>query len=142
MMDILSNIASGLADLGYGIASSAAYDFLKARFSGRSEVTGAELQQAVRDFLIIKGVHARAATVMQLLASKGFLQVTGSNLHANDKLSFGALSGATFTLGNNTRTSTDKTAIEAIGNAAITGSGAGIVQNPDGSISFYVGGKK
>jgi hypothetical protein len=76
---------------------------------------------------------------MELLASKGVLKVTGSTLHANDKLSFGAASGANFVVGDNTRTSTDKTAIEMGHGASIAGSGAAVVQNSDGSISFHVG---
>jgi hypothetical protein len=138
-MDFFNTIASALGDLGFGIASNAAYDFLKQRFAGRTEATVAELQEAIGEYLILNGVRANAATVMQLLASKGYLQVTGSQLHAADKLSFGAASGAKFTVGHNMRTSTDKTAIEAGHGAFITGSGAGVVQNADGSISFNVG---
>jgi hypothetical protein len=138
-MDILNTIADGLGNLGMGIASNAAYDFLKTRFAGRTQASVAEVEQAIGDFLVLKDVKATAATVMQLLASRGFLQVTGSRLHANDQLSFGANSGAKFVVGDNTRTSTNKTAIDAGKGAFVTGSGAAVVQNPDGSISFHVG---
>ena len=138
-MDLLAGIASGLQNLGYGIAANAAYDFLKTKFLGRSQITSAELQSAVSEFLAIHKVTANAATVMNLLATKGYLQVTQSHLHANDALSFGANAGARFVVGDQTKTTTSKTAIEAGQGAFIAGSGAAVVQNADGSISFNVG---
>lgn len=138
-MEWFSTIASGLGNLGLGIASNAAYDFLKTKFAGRSQVTAGELQSALGEFLIVHKVNASAATVMNLLASSGYLQVTQSRLHANDALAFGANAGAKFVVGDGTRTSTDKTAIDAGRGAYITGSGAAVVQNADGSISFHVG---
>jgi len=138
-MDWLWNIASGLGNLGLGVASNAAYDFLKAKFANRSQITPAELQGALDEFLVVHKVNANAATVINLLAEKGYLQVTQSHLHANDELSFGANAGATFVVGDRTQTTTAKTAIKAGQGAFIAGSGAGVVQNPDGSISFHVG---
>jgi hypothetical protein len=138
-MDLFSSIADGLANLGLGIASNAAYDFLKKKFAGRSQVSSSELQGALNEFLIIHKVNASAATVMNLLASRGYLQVTQSKLHANDALSFGANAGANFLIGHGTTTTTSKTAIEAGHGAFITGSGGAVQQNADGSISFHVG---
>jgi hypothetical protein len=135
----LSVVASGIADICKGIAASAIFEYLKNRFGGRSEITGAELQEAIGDFLVLHGVRAEAATVMTLLASKGYIEVTGSQLHANEKLVIAAASGAKFTVGQNTRTTTEKTAIEAGHGAYMSGSGAAVVQN-DGSISFHTGG--
>ena len=64
------------------------------------------------------------------------LEVTGSKLHAKEKLSFGAVKGRKFKL-TDTQTSTGKTAVNVEGKASITGSGAEVVQE-DGNISFKV----
>jgi hypothetical protein len=141
-MDILAAIASAIADLGLGVAGSAVYDFLKRRFAGRSAVSEAELQSAIGDFLVIHGVNAQAATVMNLLAERGVLQVTASNLYANESLTMRASSGAIFSVGHGTTTRTAKTAIQADAGAFVTGSGGAVVQNADGSVSFLVGSRQ
>ena len=81
----------------------------------------------------------RASTVIDALARNGLLVIEGSRLHAPQALIFGSVSGSAIA-GNNTRLSTDKTAIEAGGGAFVQTQGnAQIRQNPDGSISFHVG---
>jgi len=138
-MDIISAIASGLGDLGLGVTSNAAYDFFKKRFAGQTQINKSELENALGDFLVVQGVKAKAATVITLLAEKGYLQVTGSTLYAPNELAFGAASAGKFVVGDGTTTKTDKTAIQAGQGAFIAGSGSAVVQNADGSISFHVG---
>lgn len=137
-MDPLFLVAQALGVVT-GAASNAAYDFLKTKFGGKTAVTAPEFQSALTEFLTVHGVTASAETVMTLLAQRGVLQVTDSRLHAKQSLEFGASGQGKFVVGNNTRTSTDKTAIEAGQGAFITGQNAAVRQNADGSVSFQVG---
>lgn len=138
-MDVLLAVATALAELGMGITSNAAYDYLKAQFKGRTEISTSELQSAIGNYLTVKNVNANAATAMELLAKRGIIQVIGSNLYAPLSLMMGAEKGATFSVGDGTTTRTDRTAIEMGVGAKIQGSNAEVRQNPDGSISFLVG---
>jgi hypothetical protein len=133
-MNVLLIVAQLMANAVTGISSNAAYDYLKQRFQNRTEVTAPELQTAIGDYLVLNGVKADAATVMNLLAQKGILAVSNSQLYAPQSLTVGAAPGAVFSIGDSTTTRTDKTAIQAGAGAYVQGSNAAIVQNPDGSI--------
>src|SRR5713101_7565633 len=99
-MDALLMVAGVLANLGMGITSNAAYDYLKDKFKGRTEVSASELQGAIGDYLIINKVNADAGTVMEILAKQGVIQVTGSNLYEPLSLTMGAAKGAAFSVGD------------------------------------------
>ncbi|MEK6712253.1 MAG: hypothetical protein AABZ64_16920, partial [Nitrospinota bacterium] len=55
-------------------------------------------------------------------------------------ITIGAGQGGQFLFGDNSTSQTAKTRIDAGAGAQIVGSNAAIVQSPDGSIRFYVGG--
>ncbi|MCI5045095.1 MAG: hypothetical protein MRY72_10390 [Aquisalinus sp.] len=139
MEQIIALISQKLPDIFASVASSAAYDFLKTRFQGKQIITIGELESALSDFLVINGIDAKADTVMNLLADQGVLQVENSNLHANKSLKISAGPNGLFVVGNNTTTSTDKTAIKAGGGAFMKGQNAAVIQGEDGSVSFHVG---
>lgn len=80
-----------------------------------------------------------AATVIDALARNGFIAIQGSHLHGPQGLAFGSTQGGAVA-GDNTRLSTDRTAIDAGAGAFVKTEGnAQIRQNQDGSISFHVG---
>lgn len=139
-MNALLQVAIIVGQLGIGVTSDAIYDYLKSKFAGRTEITTTELQVALNDYLIIHGVTADASTIMTVLAEKGVISVTQSQLYAPDQLIVGAGPGAAFSVGDQTTTRTDNTAIKAGSGAFMSGSNAAVRQNPDGSISFHVGG--
>jgi hypothetical protein len=138
-MDFLGQVAAILSEAGIGISSNAAYDFLKRRFARRKTIHADELQDAIDAFLVVHGIHATASTIMELLAGRGLLQVTESRLYAPVALSISSAGGGTFVVGDNSRTSTDRTAVQAGHGAYVVGRNAEIRQGADGSISFRVG---
>lgn len=140
-MDIASILTECTLNFTTGIASNAAYDFFK-RFAGKQSLSRDELEQAVSEFLLLNGAKVNAATAINFMVQKGYLNVQASNVFAATSLSVEAATGAKFTIGSNSSLKTEKTAIVTGKGASISGSGSGIVQNPDGSISFMVGTSK
>lgn len=138
-VNTLLMVATIVSQLGLGVASNALYDYLNNRFASQTEVSATELQGALGDYLVLHNINADASTVMEVLAEKGVIQVTGSHLYAPLQLTIGAGPGATFSVGDGTTTRTDRTAIKAGPGAYMRGSNAAVVQEPDGSISFKVG---
>ena len=129
-----------LSQIGLGVASNAVYDYLKMKFatSGAS-INRSSLESELQNVITVSGATVRASTVIDALARNGFLVIEGSHLHGPQGLIFGSVQGSTIA-GNNTRLSTDKTAIDAGAGAFIKTEGnSQIRQNPDGSISFHVG---
>ena len=142
-MNLLLLVATIVGQMSLNITSDAMYDYLKSKFAGRTDITTSELQGALNDYLIMHGVKANASTIMTVLAERGVVSVTQSDLYAPSKLTIEAGPGANFIVGDQTTTRTDTTAIKAGSGAFMKGSNAAVVQNPDGSISFKVGiGKK
>jgi hypothetical protein len=74
-MNLWLQVATIVAQLGYGVASDAIYDYLKTKFEGRTQVATTELEGALNDYLILNGVHADASTIMTLLAERGVISV-------------------------------------------------------------------
>jgi hypothetical protein len=130
-----------LSNLGLNITANALYDFLKARLTG-AQVPKASFEADLQSFLRVHGATVSAATVIDMLASRGWLSIQGSYLYAPDQITLGAAQGAQFLFGNNSTSQTRNTAIQAGAGAFIQGSNAAIVQGEDGSISFFVGSDK
>ncbi len=99
----------------------------------------AEFETELQSFLDIHGTSIKASAVIEMMALEGWLRIEKTELHASERITIGAEHGALFEFGDDSTSSTDRTKIEAHGNAQIRGSGAAIVQKPDGSIEFYVG---
>jgi hypothetical protein len=132
-------VASLLRDLGINIAASAMYDFFRTRFLSGGQNRQA-LETDLNSFLSLNGVHVSAATVIDAFAAKGLLEVRGTTLYAPQSITMGAAAGATFAFGFDSVSRTDSTAIHAQGDAVMHGTNAEVRQNPDGSVSFHVGG--
>jgi len=126
-----------LGQLGLGLATNAVYDLLMG--FGQKEIPAADLASEIQNQINLHDVSMKAETVISALAENGFISIQGSHLHANDSLVFGSVVGGA-SVGNNSKLTTDKTAIKAKGNASMNTVGnAQVRQNPDGSISFHVG---
>ena len=138
----LLGAASVFGELGVGIASSAAYDWLKGRFGTGQHISRADLERDLQAFLDVQGAKVRAATVIDMWATRGFLNISGSDLYAPDEITIGAGKGAAFSFGDGSKSETDRTGIVAGRGARIAGSDAAVRQKPDGSISFHVGKKE
>jgi hypothetical protein len=138
-MNTLVMVATIVSQLGLNVAGNALYDYLVERFKGRTEITGQELQAALGDYLVIHGVEADASNIMTVLADKGVISITAPHLYAPIELSMQAAPGASFFVGDQTTTRTDKSEIRAGAGAFMRGSNAAVVQEPDGSISFRTG---
>lgn len=131
------DIITLLGQLGLGLATNAVYDLIKGL--GKKEIATADLASKIQNQVNLHGVSMKAETVINALAENGFISIQGAHLHANESLVFGSVVGGA-SVGNNSKLTTDKTAIEASGNASMNTVGnAQVRQNSDGSISFHVG---
>jgi hypothetical protein len=126
-----------LGQLGLGLATNSIYDLIIS-FS-KKEIAKDYLTSEIQNKINLHGVKMNADTVITALAKNGFISIQGTHLHANESLVFGSIVGGA-SVGYDSKLTTDKTAIEANGNASMNTVGnAQISQNDDGSISFHVG---
>lgn len=139
MDEILTMMQSIFSSLGINVAGCALYDFIKTLFRGKSAISRRELKEGLESFLAVHGVTVSASTIIRALAERGILSIQGSQLYAPNEIEIGANLGARFVFGNNSSSRTDKSSIVAEAGANITGSGASITQESDGSIVFRVG---
>lgn len=131
-------IAALLAQLGLGVATNAVYDVIKNLAT--TPKSAPELTRDIQDKINLFGVQMRAETVINALAQNGLLLIQQSHLHGSQGLAFGSYQGSAV-VGNNSMLTTDKTAITAGTGAFMQTEGnAQVRQNPDGSISFHIGG--
>ncbi len=136
-MDPLVNV---VAQLGLGVASNAVYDAIKRLLLGgkQSADTVAEGLRSEFPALSIHGAKVLASTAIDVLAQRGDISITGSQLVARDTIWMRSAPGTKFEFGDGSASRTDKTSIDAGPGAKIIGQGgAGVRQNEDGSISFF-----
>lgn len=129
-----------LQSFGISMSASAFVEFLKTYFQTRRTESVNEFETQLDSFLRLHGMNVRASTIINAFATRGLLSIQNSSLYAPNQVTIGAGPGAQFQFGNNSVSQTKNTGIVAGAGAQITGSNAAIVQNPDGSISFHVGG--
>lgn len=133
----MSNLFEVLGSLGLGLATNAIYDLLKV--TAEKPMPKARLEAAMQDRINLHGVKMTAATVIEALASRGYLSIQGSDLYAPTALAFGSISGGAI-VGDGSVMRTDRSAtVAGPGAFAETVGNAQIRHNPDGSISFHVG---
>ncbi len=132
-----------LTSIGVSISSSSLYDFLKSFANKHASPSIENFQSELQNFLEINGSNIKASTVIDLFVENGLLVVTGSNIFAPNQITMASGNQGSFIFGNNSTSLTERTRIEASGNAQIIGKGnAAIVQDEDGSIRFMVGKKE
>jgi hypothetical protein len=131
------DIMTVLGQLGLGLATNAIYDLIKG--CAGKEVSVKDVEAAIQNQINMHGISMSAETVIRALSEKGFISIKGSHLHANESIIFGSVVGGA-SMGNNSKLTTNKTAIHASDNASMNTVGnAQVRQNPDGSISFHTG---
>ena len=132
-------VAQLLLQQGLSLASQTIYDFVKKRLKSNTQ-TVAEIGEALEaefPLLSLDGAKVIAQTVVDFFAEMGFITIRGSHIYAGDAVWMRSAPGTKLTFGDDSVSETDKTRIEAKGNARIEMSGgAQVRQNPDGSISF------
>ncbi len=125
-----------LLSLGINIASSGIYDFLKSTLV--TPTTREQLVERLSSELNIENARIAADRIIDFAAQNGDINISGTSIFANDSISMRSASSTQFTFGNNSTSKTSTSEISAGYGAKITGQGgAAIVQNPDGSISFF-----
>lgn len=126
-----------LLNLGLNVAANYIYDLLTSYGRESTAPTVEGLQEYLVSHLKVDGASVKAEKLIEFLAQKGNISIINSSVHAAKQVSMGSAPGTVCVFGHNSRSSTDKTAIEASHDAAIKmQGGAKIVQNEDGSISF------
>lgn len=126
-----------LGQLGLGVAGNAIYDLISSY--GQESVATDRVTKDIQNKINLHGITMKAETVINAMAENGFISIKRTELHAKDLIVFGSKHGGA-SVGNDSKLSTDKTAIEAKGNSSMNTEGnAQVRQNPDGSITFHVG---
>ena len=130
-----------LIQLHLGVAANSVSELINTFLSSGDKVNKDDLKNQIEACIKMHNVSVNAETVISALAEKGFIEIKGSHLHANEKLIFGSVDGTAIAK-DSTKLTTDRTSIEIGEDAAMQTKGpARVVQNPDGSISFQVGRK-
>ena len=125
-----------MANFGNGIITNALYDTIKSLII--SSNTKEELAKRIDSALHLHNVNVNAETIITLLASNGFITIEGSHIKSNLSITMGSFNNGELLFGNNSKSETNKTSIDAGFNSFIKMSGnAKIVQHEDGSIRFY-----
>ena len=125
-----------MANFGNGIITNALYDTIKSFIM--SSNTKEELAKKIDNALHLHNVNVNAESIITLLASNGFITIEGSHIKSNLSITMGSFNNGELLFGNNSKSETNKTSIDAGFNSFIKMSGnAKIVQHEDGSIRFY-----
>ena len=135
----ISGFLAVLQSFGISLSAGAFIEYLKATFANGNKQDLKEFTNSLKSFLELKGMNVEASTIIEAFAHEGLLNIEGTKLYAPDSISMGTFGEAIFIFGNNSVSETSKSKIEANGPASMTGKNSGVVQNPDGSISFHVG---
>ena len=131
------DLSTLLGQLGLGIASQAIYELITSY--GQENVAADRVTSDIQNQINLHGITMKAETVINAMAENGFISIKGTQLHAKDSIVFGSKHGGA-SVGNDSKLSTDRTAIEAKGNSSMNTEGnAQVRQNPNGSITFHVG---
>ena len=130
-------LEEALLKLGLGITTGMLKDFLKNTFTGKSNITEAELKTAVNNFINICGANITSQKFIEFLANNGFINIKDSLIYANQSIIYQTDDFSNITIGENTESKTNKTSIRLGKGCSIKmGNNCAIVQNEDGSISF------
>jgi hypothetical protein len=125
-----------MANFGNGIITNALYDTIKSLIMSSNNKE--ELAKKIDNALHLHNVNVNAESIITLLASNGFITIEGSNIKSNLSITMGSFNNGELLFGNNSKSETNKTSIDAGFNSFIKMSGnAKIVQHEDGSIRFY-----
>lgn len=139
MTYVTSQILGGIVgDIGLGLATNAVYDVIKSSLGFNKGEDRKVIEAKIQNVIDMHGMQIEASTVIEMLARKGVVSITGSQLFAPKSIHMGAAGGSAY-FGDNSTSATAKSSIQAIGiGTGIKMSGnASIRQNEDGSISFY-----
>ena len=127
-----------LLNLGLNVASNAIYDVVRSALRRDPKISRDSLKKELSVFLRIDGADIKADTIITFLAEHGDIVITGSQIYATEKIELESAPSTKFILADKSSSSTLKSSIQVGQGASIQGQGgAKIVQNPDGSISFY-----
>lgn len=125
-----------MANFGNGIITNALYDTIKSLIMISN--TKEELAKKIDNALHLHNVNVNAESIITLLASNGFITIEGSHIKSNLSITMGSFNNGELLFGNNSKSETNKTSIDAGFNSFIKMSGkAKIVQHEDGSIQFF-----
>ena len=125
-----------MASFGNGILTNALYDTIKSLIM--SSNTKEELAKKIDIALHLHNVNVNAESIITLLASNGFITIEDYHIKSNLSITMGSFNNGELLFGNNSKSETNKTSIDAGFNSFIKMSGnAKIVQHEDGSIRFY-----
>jgi len=127
-----------LIQLGLNLSSSFVYDVIKEYFKKEKNPTVEGLKTELSSSLDIEGAEIKSNNIINFLAENGDITISGTQVYASKSITMTSSQGTKFTFGNNSKSTTDKSSIEAGHGAQIQGQGgARIVQDEDGSIKFY-----
>lgn len=125
-----------LISLGVNLASSAVYDLLKSALD--TTITREQLIERIASQLNITNATIVADRIIDFAAQNGDITISKTSIYAANSITMRSASGTKFSFGDNSCSKTSTSEITAGHGTRIEGTGgAQIVQNPDGSISFF-----
>lgn len=125
-----------LQSLGLSLTSSLVYDLLKSAL--HIPVTREQLVERIASQLNITNASIVADRIIDFAAQNGDIIISQTSIYATDSITMRSASGTKFSFGDNSSSKTSTSEINAGFGARIEGTGgAKIVQNSDGSISFF-----
>ncbi|OGC51630.1 hypothetical protein A2982_01990 [candidate division WWE3 bacterium RIFCSPLOWO2_01_FULL_39_13] len=127
-----------LLQLALNISSTFIYDVVKGYFAKEKNPTIEGLKAELSLRLNIEGADIKSNNIIQFLAQNGDINVSGTQIYASKSVTMASSQGTQFTFGNNSKSSTGKSSIQARHGAQIHGQGdARMEQDEEGNIKFY-----
>ena len=123
-----------LLSLAINVSSNAIYDFIVSGLPAPRE----EVIKRLNNHLLIHGVRVDSDCIVDFLATNGDIDIKGSRIFAKGGVTMKSGPNSKLTFGDGSRSSTEKSVIEAGIGASLQAQGqAGVVQDADGNIRFF-----
>lgn len=133
----MENLNQLLTSLGINLASSAIYDLIRT-FAGEKKFFTEDFKKELVSLIKVENASVKADKIIDFLAQRGDINISGSYIFANESISFKSWQGTAFSFGNGSVSETKKSKISAGQGARIIGKGgAKVVQDGDGNINFF-----
>ena len=94
-----------LIQIGINITSNAIYDVIKKLVSSGNTTTK-DLEKEIAKLINIDGANIKATNIISFLAERGDIFISNSSIHSTDSILYSAGMNNTFSLKNNTQSTT------------------------------------
>ena len=125
-----------LISLGINLTSNFLYDIIKSFLQRTPDPTVDELKAEIQKHLKIENSQIIAAKIIDFLANKGDIIISGSSVFARESISFQSSKNTKFQIKNGSSSKTDQTSISVGKSGIISGSGGATIEQSKDGITF------